>query len=112
MRKLTMNTPVLWYENAEGAKWFIPVDRDPLNPAPPPGFVYQVSRFPLELLLWRCRPMTIADAIVRAATACERCVNVLAHDYGLPWGYARDSYEHRRSNTACEQCSVTRKEQP
>lgn len=39
--------PALWYENEEGEKW-IPSPGEHFG-APPPGFIYQHSRFPCSL---------------------------------------------------------------
>ena len=47
----------------------------------------------------------LSEAILVAATACERCMNALACAYGLDWGYAADSDNYRKSRTSCEHCT-------
>ena len=44
------------------------------------------------------------DAIIVAATSCERCMNALAHQYDLDWGYPKFSKKWVESNTRCEFC--------
>lgn len=51
---------------------------------------------------WRTRPFD--EAIIRSACSCERCMNVLAHEAGLGWGYRWGSREYTRSRTVCEWC--------
>lgn len=51
------------------------------------------------------KPMKLGDAIMIAARACERCMNHLAHAYGLKWGYEKNSKSWKASNTRCELCS-------
>ena len=47
---------------------------------------------------------SLSASIIIAATSCERCMNVLAHKYGLDWGYAEGSEEWRKTNTSCQFC--------
>lgn len=47
---------------------------------------------------------TAEDAITIAACACERCMNILAHKYGLPWGYAGNSKDAKLAGTSCRFC--------
>lgn len=49
--------------------------------------------------------MMASEAIMRASVACEGCMNVMAHESGLLWGYERGSEEHVNSRTTCELCS-------
>lgn len=44
-------------------------------------------------------------AIPIAARACERCMNSLAHEVGLDWGYPEMSDEWKKCGTVCEFCS-------
>lgn len=44
------------------------------------------------------------DAIIVAAESCERCLNSLAHRYGLDWGYPRDSKDWEEARTRCHLC--------
>ena len=43
-------------------------------------------------------------ALVIASEACERCMNSLAHLYGLAWGYPENGDEWQKTNTECEMC--------
>ena len=118
----------LWYENEAGEKWFPDLEKD--LPQPPPGFIYQHARFPLELhhsvnmedtgqvcdgtstyaedlatVLVTVGGFPLSQAILLSATACEKCMNVMAHDWGLKWGYASDSEDARKCGTECELCN-------
>lgn len=124
--------PTLWYENEAGDKYVPPLDGE-MPPEIPEGFEYQHSRFPTILRedVLRTKPegdgceqvcamnsgwqpdlvlaltrkgMTLSEAIIVSATACERCMNVLADECGLSWGYAWGSEEWRKSNTVCDFC--------
>lgn len=48
--------------------------------------------------------ISLRKAILLAATACERCMNALAHEFGLNWGYPEFSDEWHKCNTSCEYC--------
>lgn len=48
--------------------------------------------------------MRLDDALAISSTACERCMNILAHNHGLKWGYPGNSDEARKANTSCELC--------
>lgn len=48
--------------------------------------------------------MSLDHALVIASTACERCMNILAHKHGLPWGYAEGSLAAEKCKTSCELC--------
>jgi len=52
------------------------------------------------------RPLSVEDSILVAATACEACMNSLAHHYGLGWGYERGSKDWKESGTSCELCET------
>jgi hypothetical protein len=47
---------------------------------------------------------SVREAIMAAATCCERCMNVLAYECGLDWGYALDSDDWVKCNTSCQHC--------
>lgn len=47
---------------------------------------------------------TLKEAIIIAATACERCMNALAHKYGLKWGYPEYGEEWKETGTVCQFC--------
>lgn len=46
----------------------------------------------------------VRDAALIAGVACEACLNVLGHDYGLSWGYERYSDEWKLARTSCRFC--------
>jgi len=46
----------------------------------------------------------LADAVILAASGCERCMNALAYRYGLDWGYARGSKDWDAAGTTCFIC--------
>lgn len=54
--------------------------------------------------LVRAQGMNASQAILMAAVACERCLNVMAYEAGLQWGYSADSEEAKESRTKCELC--------
>lgn len=47
---------------------------------------------------------SLGNALFIAAAACERCMNILAHIYGLPWGYGPASEEASKCGTSCMWC--------
>ncbi len=47
---------------------------------------------------------TITDALVWKATACEKCMNVLGYQLGVPDHYGPKSREFATANTSCELC--------
>ncbi len=46
----------------------------------------------------------LGDAIIISATCCERCMNSLADQYGLDWGYPEYGEEWEEYGTNCEFC--------
>lgn len=50
------------------------------------------------------RKFKLSDAILIGSQSCERCMNALAHHYGLPWGYPEGSDQWKKCNTQCEMC--------
>jgi hypothetical protein len=60
----------------------------------------------LALALVHTMNWSLRKAILVAALSCERCMNVLANKCGLPWGYAEDSDDYRKSGTQCEFCKA------
>lgn len=48
----------------------------------------------------------LSDAILIAANSCERCMNALAHKYGLKWGYPEFGEEWRKCGTECDFCKA------
>lgn len=49
-------------------------------------------------------PHGVEQAVLIAATACERCYNTLCWTYGLCSGYAEFSEEWQQSKTSCQFC--------
>jgi hypothetical protein len=58
-----------------------------------------VSQVPLP------QRFALADAILIAARACERCTNALAYAYGLQWGYHEGSDHWNNCKARCGFCS-------
>lgn len=56
--------------------------------------------------------LTLSEAIVVAATCCEACMNVLAHECGLDWGYEHGSKEWHDCGTSCHFCEGTDNQSP
>lgn len=46
----------------------------------------------------------LMHAMIIASEACERCMNSLAYEYGLGWGYAEGSEEWLDCPSECEMC--------
>ena len=47
---------------------------------------------------------TLKESIFIASLACEACLNVLADNYGLSWGYPYNSEEFKSCGTSCNFC--------
>ncbi len=47
---------------------------------------------------------SLSEAIMIVANSCERCMNSLAHAYGLAWGYEEHGHEWFGVNTECDFC--------
>lgn len=128
--------PHLWFENEDGDK-FIPDLTQNMPPYIPSGFIYQHTEFPhvlqhavfmvredgsseklatgessfsndLTTALVRSGDYTVHEAIMVAGKSCERCMNVLAHNYGLEWGYALHSDDWIVCPTQCLFCEDER----
>jgi len=48
--------------------------------------------------------MKLAEAMIAAGGCCERCMNVLADECGLDWGYAEGSEDWEKCGTSCGLC--------
>jgi len=46
----------------------------------------------------------LPDAILIAANSCSRCMNALAYQYGLDWGFQVGSEEWVKTGTSCQFC--------
>lgn len=61
---------------------------------------------------WRRFPFTRAArvpleaALIIASEACSRCLNVLAYEYGLDWGYPEYGTEWQQTRTECPMCQA------
>lgn len=62
------------------------------------------SSYSQDLVVAMLRDYELGDAILIAVNCCERCMNSLAHCYGLDWGYPEFSEEWNKSNTECPFC--------
>lgn len=58
----------------------------------------------LALAIANTKEYTLNEAIIIAATSCERCTNALAHKYGLDWGYPEYGEEWQKCGTQCHFC--------
>lgn len=58
----------------------------------------------LALKLANSGEYTLSESIIVTATCCERCMNALAHRYGLEWGYPEYSKDWYKTNTECDFC--------
>jgi hypothetical protein len=58
----------------------------------------------LVLALVSEKGFDLSQAIIAAATACERCMNVMAYEAGLEWGYPWGSEEWKQCGTECDFC--------
>ncbi len=52
--------------------------------------------------------MTLSQAILISASACERCINAMAHGVGLSWGYPEFSEDWQKTKTYCDLCHGVR----
>ena len=124
---------IIWYENEAGEKWIPPMDGE--THQPPKGYIFQHTQFPnrlqheivmvleggsstqvmtqssgwqedLVLALAVSKNWTLGEAILIAANSCERCMNAMAYEYGLIWGYAIYSEEWHQTNTQCNFCKT------
>jgi hypothetical protein len=131
--RITHLPSFLWYETKNGKKLYLSEKDWQDGYILPKGAVYQVSRFPISittnylylhpdgrteemgssnspfhedlvLAMANSGEYRLSHAMIIASEACERCTNVLAHNYGLDWGYAENSEEWKKSNTLCEYC--------
>jgi hypothetical protein len=124
--------PLCWLEDTTGNKY--PVDlEDYQPPSEPERWKYLHSHFhqlfahpvfhanqadPLDLAYSENLALALVDnenmrfsqALAFVLTCCERCHNILNHEYGLlqdgkTLGYARDSRAARETTTWCECCA-------
>jgi hypothetical protein len=58
----------------------------------------------LVLAITNSGDYSLCESILIAATSCERCMNSLAHKYGLNWGYPEYSEEWEKCGTTCRFC--------
>lgn len=122
----------LWFENEEGDKFFIDWENWEGLSADE-GYDYMFSRNPdvlvermhvrnedgnweelcvgessfpedLVLAIVESGDYGLCDSITIASICCERCMNALAHQYGLDWGYPEFGEEWRDCSTSCQFC--------
>lgn len=58
----------------------------------------------LVMALVSRKKLPLAHAIIIAACSCERCMNILAWQCGLKWGYSPRSVCARKIGTSCDLC--------
>ncbi len=58
----------------------------------------------LALAIFSKTEFNLKESIVISAKSCERCMNSLANEYGLHWGYPKYSTDWKRCGTECEFC--------
>jgi hypothetical protein len=58
----------------------------------------------LALAIMEHKDLTLSQSIVAAAICCERCMNALAYEYDLDWGYPECSEEWIAAGTTCPFC--------
>jgi hypothetical protein len=63
----------------------------------------------LVLAMANSGDFSLSESILIAANACERCMNALAHEYGLDWGYPEFGPEWKKSATECDFCKNEKK---
>lgn len=51
------------------------------------------------------RKLSLDHAMMTASQACERCMNILAWQLGLKWGYNSRSDAAKKCNTSCRLCA-------
>jgi hypothetical protein len=58
----------------------------------------------LALAIFNNTEFKLKESIIISARSCERCMNSLAHEYGLSWGYPKYSNDWDRCGTSCLFC--------
>jgi len=132
--KITHIPQTLWYEDENGNKlnWSPDFTKGYNHPK---KARYQVSQFPnvlrttylrlnddgtsteifcgnasypqdLVLAMANSKDFTLNEAILITANCCEKCMNSLAHMYGLSWGYPEYGEEWKKTGTSCEYCEA------
>lgn len=122
-----------WYETEAGRKLYITQKEMEQGYYAPNGADYCVRRFPCEVVttylslnpdgtskeccsttstfpedlvlkMTNSGHYTLGQSMIIASEACERCLNVLGHNYELDWGYPEYGPEWHKANTECEYC--------
>lgn len=58
----------------------------------------------LVLAMANSKMYSLSEAILVVAQSCERCMNAMAHEFELQWGYPANSDEWFNSGTRCMHC--------
>lgn len=58
----------------------------------------------LVLAMANSKMYSLSEAILVVARSCGRCMNAMAHEFGMKWGYPADSDDFLESNTHCMHC--------
>jgi len=103
MRKVGERWPTKW--SAYGSRGFMSgsctYSGDLALAMSSPKFKWWVKAFLRGFILPKYE---LGEAILIAANACERCMNTLAYQYGLDWGYKEWSADWVKTNTKCKFC--------
>ena len=64
------------------------------------------STYPIDIVIaiYEDGGYTWDQAVILVANSCERCMNALAYQYGLDWGYSIYSKEWHKAGTSCVHC--------
>lgn len=64
------------------------------------------TTYPIDLVLaiYNDGGYTWDEAVILVANSCERCLNALAYQYGLSWGYPIKSPDWYKCGTSCVHC--------
>ncbi len=58
----------------------------------------------LAVEIFQKTTFTLRESIFISAMSCERCINSLASEYGLTWGYPKYSKDWHKCGTSCKFC--------
>lgn len=64
------------------------------------------STYPIDLVIaiYSDGGYTWDESVILVANSCDRCMNALAYQYGLSWGYPKGSCSWEKCGTACRHC--------
>lgn len=64
------------------------------------------ATYPIDLVIaiYEDGGYTWDQSVILVANSCERCMNALAYEYGLSWGYPIYSKDWHKAGTSCIHC--------